>query len=90
MSIGATQAVDISYLSDTILVLGFFERDGDVRRCLAVAKKKRGGYDTTIREYTLGLGSVAVGDRPLTGYRNILVAKAVPAGATRGAGVSDG
>lgn len=90
MSIGEMQAVDISYLSDTVIALGSFERDGDIRRCLTVAKKKYGGCDSTIREYTVAPGSVAVGDRPLTGYRNLFVPMAVPDWAGYGEGKSRG
>jgi circadian clock protein KaiC len=85
MSIGQMQAVDISYLSDTIMVLGFYEAGGGLRRCLAASKKKHGWCDPSIREYALAPGSVTVGDRPLAGLRNLLVRNAVPGGGGDGA-----
>jgi circadian clock protein KaiC len=73
MSIGGQKAVDVSYLSDTILFLSFFEADGDLRRALAVVKKKQGTHLSTIHELSLVDGHIHVGSTPLAAYRNLMV-----------------
>src|SRR4051812_41752843 len=81
MSIGSMQSVDISYLSDTIIVLGFYEAEGGLRRCLAAVKKKHGWCDPAIREYSLTPGAVQVGAPPVGEVRgNFLVPPPLPAG----------
>ena len=78
MSIGTQDGADVSYLSDTIIVLGYFERAGDILRCLAVVKKKAGEHDTTIRELLLTPAGVQIGAEPLRQFRNLLVPNARP------------
>lgn len=69
--IGAMQTpVDISYLSDTVLMLRYFEAQGDVRRAISVVKKRSGEHETTIREFQLGSGGIQVGP-PLTDFRGV-------------------
>jgi circadian clock protein KaiC len=69
--VGAMQTpVDISYLSDTVLMLRYFEAQGDVRRAISVVKKRSGAHETTIREFQLGSGGIQVGP-PLTDFRGV-------------------
>jgi circadian clock protein KaiC len=44
-------SVDLTYLSDTVLLLRFFEAEGEIRRALSVMKKRTGEHETTIREF---------------------------------------
>ena len=62
--------LDISYLSDAVLMLRYFEADGVVRRALSVVKKRSGNHEHTIREFRLGSNGVSVGP-PLTGFEGI-------------------
>lgn len=62
--------VDISYLSDTVLMLRYFEAAGTVRRALSVVKKRGGQHEKTIREFRLGAHGVTVGP-PLTAFSGI-------------------
>ena len=62
--------LDISYLSDTVVMLRYFEADGVVRRALSVVKKRSGGHEYAIREFRLGDGGVQVGP-PLKQFRGI-------------------
>lgn len=62
--------VDISYLSDTVIMLRYFEAHGTVRRALSVVKKRPGQHEKTIREFRLGKGGLTVG-RPLTTFSGI-------------------
>jgi circadian clock protein KaiC len=62
--------LDISYLSDTVIVLRYFEAEGVVRRAVSVVKKRTGAHETTIREFQLAKGGVVVGP-PLRQFRGI-------------------
>jgi circadian clock protein KaiC len=62
--------VDISYLSDAVLMLRYFEYDGSVRRALSVVKKRSGDHEHTIREFSLSRQGIGVGP-PLRGFRGI-------------------
>lgn len=63
--------VDLTYLSDTVLLLRFFEAGGRLRRAISVMKKRTGGHEPTIREYALGTGGVRVGE-PLRRFSGVL------------------
>ena len=62
--------LDISYLSDAVLMLRYFEVNGTVRRALSVVKKRSGDHENTIREYRLTKGGIHLGP-PLIGFRGI-------------------
>ena len=63
--------VDLSYLSDAVIMLRYFEANGRVRRAMSVVKKRSGGHEDTIREFQLSSGGVKVGP-PLTQFSGIL------------------
>ncbi|MDB4941512.1 MAG: kaiC [Labilithrix sp.] len=65
MSVGSAPEVDVSYLSDTIVVFRSFEAIGEIRRCLAAVKKRQSGHDTSIRELLIGDGKVAISTEPM-------------------------
>ena len=62
--------LDISYLSDTVLMLRYFEADGTVRRALSVVKKRSGGHEHTIREFRLSSDGITLGP-PLKEFSGI-------------------
>jgi circadian clock protein KaiC len=62
--------LDISYLSDAVIMLRYFEYDGAVRRALSVVKKRSGRHEHTIREFRLSGNGVDVGP-PLKGFSGI-------------------
>ena len=62
--------LDISYLSDAVLMLRYFEYGGRVRRALSVVKKRSGNHEHTIREFRLGATGVSVGP-PLVNFTGI-------------------
>jgi circadian clock protein KaiC len=62
--------LDISYLSDAVLMLRYFEYGGTVRRALSVVKKRSGNHEHSIREYRLSPQGVSVGP-PLTNFSGI-------------------
>lgn len=71
--------LDISYLSDAVLMLRYFEYDGSVRRALSVVKKRTGRHEHSIREFRLSHGGVHLSP-PLTGFTGIFSGTPVYAG----------
>ena len=63
--------LDISYLSDAVVMLRYFEAEGRVRRAISVVKKRSGAHEDTIREFRLTGKGVKVGP-PLTEFQGIL------------------
>ena len=77
MSIGTQESVDVSYLSDSIVALTFFEASGELRRAIVVVKKKLGRHLTTIHELTMRDGVMRIEEPPLAGYGNLMVPRRV-------------
>src|SRR5580765_8298534 len=64
--------VDLSYLADTVVSLGFFEAVGEVKQAVAVIKKRSGHHEKTIREFKLETGKgIRVGE-PLKQFQGVL------------------
>jgi circadian clock protein KaiC len=62
--------LDISYLSDAVIMLRYFEHGGRVRRALSVVKKRSGDHEHTIREFQLTEHGIRVGP-PLIEFEGI-------------------
>jgi circadian clock protein KaiC len=62
--------LDISYLSDTVIMLRYFESQGEVRRAFSVVKKRSGSHEHAIREFRLAKGGLIVGP-PLKDFQRI-------------------
>ena len=62
--------IDISYLSDAVVMLRYFEHAGRVRRALSVVKKRSGDHEHTIREFKLTSHGITVGP-PLTEFSGV-------------------
>ncbi|TFI58117.1 circadian clock protein KaiC [Sphingomonas parva] len=70
--IGSMQSpVDLTYLSDAVILLRFFEARGEIRRALSMLKKRTGPHESTIRELMIDGGGIRVGSR-LEGFRGVL------------------
>ena len=68
----AEAPVDLSYLSDTVISLRYFEAHGEVRQAVAVIKKRSGRHERTIRELKLKPGKgLSIGE-PLRDFQGIL------------------
>lgn len=63
--------LDLSYLSDAVIMLRYFEYAGSVRRALSVVKKRSGNHEHTIREFKLTAPGLSVGP-PLAHFTGIL------------------
>jgi circadian clock protein KaiC len=74
--------LDISYLSDAVLMLRYFEAEGRVRRAISVVKKRSSAHEDAIREFRLTAEGVKVGP-PLTEFQGILSGVPVYQGGAR-------
>jgi circadian clock protein KaiC len=63
--------IDLSYLSDAVIMLRYFEAGGRVRRAISAVKKRSGTHEDTIREFQLTSGGLKVGP-PLREFSGIL------------------
>jgi circadian clock protein KaiC len=73
--------IDASYIADTVILLRHFEAEGEIRRCIAVLKKRHGEHEHTIREFKIASGGCQVG-QPLTKFRGVLTGNPVYTGRT--------
>lgn len=64
------QALDMSYLADTVLLLRHFEAQGALHHAISVVKKRHGHHEKTIRQLQFQSEGVTVG-KPLQEFRGI-------------------
>ncbi len=70
--VGSMQTpIDLSYLSDTVIMLRYFEAKGSVHQAISILKKRTGDHERTIREFRIGPGGLQLG-QPLTGFHGVL------------------
>lgn len=63
--------VDISYLSDTVILLRYFEATGSLRKLVSVVKQRVGQHEDTLRELKITPEGVQIGE-PLTSFRGVM------------------
>jgi circadian clock protein KaiC len=63
--------VDLSYLSDSTVLLRFFESNGRLRRALTVIKSRAAEHAQTIHELQLNRDGIGIG-APLEGFEGVL------------------
>lgn len=63
--------IDLSYLSDTIVLFRYFESRGNVLKAVSVAKSRTTDHQTSIREFRLTRGGVEIGE-PLRDFEGVL------------------
>jgi circadian clock protein KaiC len=63
--------VDLSYLSDSTVLLRFFESNGRLRRALTVIKSRAAQHAQTIHELQLNSNGIGIGE-PLEGFDGVL------------------
>ncbi|MFY9741400.1 MAG: ATPase domain-containing protein [Candidatus Sulfotelmatobacter sp.] len=64
-------AVDVSYLADNILLLRYFESQGELRQAISIVKRRSGNHEHTIRELRLTPGAIHIG-KPLHEFQGVL------------------
>jgi circadian clock protein KaiC len=63
--------VDVSYLADAVVLMRYFEAEGEVRQAISIVKKRGGAHERSIREFKMAEGQIQVGP-PLRNFRGIL------------------
>jgi circadian clock protein KaiC len=63
--------VDASYLADAVIILRYFEVQGEVRQAISVMKKRSGIHERTIRELRIDQRGLHV-SRPLHAFQGVL------------------
>jgi circadian clock protein KaiC len=63
--------LDLTYLSDAVLLLRFFEAGGRIRRSISAIKKRTGAHENTIRELFIDEHGLRLGE-PLEQFRGVL------------------
>ena len=68
----AETPVDLSYLSDSVIGLRYFEACGEVKQAIAMFKKRSGHHERTLREFKLRPGKgISIGE-PLREFQGVL------------------
>jgi circadian clock protein KaiC len=73
--------VDLSYLSDTIILYRYFEAQGNMLKAMSVAKSRTTPHEASIREFRLGQGGLQIGE-PLKDFEGVLTGLPTYRGAT--------
>ncbi|MGQ0524492.1 MAG: ATPase domain-containing protein, partial [Betaproteobacteria bacterium] len=63
--------IDASYLADSVVLLRYFEAEGEVRQAISVVKMRGGAHERTLREFSMKGSRISIGE-PLRGYRGVL------------------
>jgi circadian clock protein KaiC len=68
---GMTTSVDASYIADNVIMLRYFEAEGEVRQAISVFKKRGSSHERTIRRFQIQSTGIKVGP-VLKGFHGIL------------------
>jgi circadian clock protein KaiC len=66
-----SSAMDASYVADNVLMLRYFELDGEIRKAISVFKKRGSAHERTIRSLRLTGDGIEVG-KVLRGFHGLL------------------
>ena len=71
--VGEIQApIDLSFLADTIVLLRYFEAEGEVRKAISILKSRSGAHETAIREYRLRPNTGITVGPPIRSFQGVL------------------
>lgn len=68
---GGQPPLDVSYLTDVVVMFRHFESSGAIHTAVSVLKKRTGSHERTIRELRFSANGLAVGEA-LTEFRGVL------------------
>jgi circadian clock protein KaiC len=68
---GTSGDVDVSYLADSVLLLRYFEAQGQIKQAVSVFKKRTGAHERTLRELRISSTGISVGE-PLREFRGVM------------------
>ena len=63
--------VDVSYVSDSLVLMRFFEAGGEVRKSISVVKTRTTDHERTIREFRIDAGGIRIGE-PIVEFSGVL------------------
>ncbi len=63
--------LDVSYLSDTVVLLRYFEMKGEIRQVISVLKQRTGWHERSLRELSFTNHGITIGE-PLDMLRGVL------------------
>lgn len=63
--------LDVGFISDTVILMRYFEAEGQVRKAISVVKKRPGRHQSCIREFSLTSNGMTVGE-PLEDFQGVL------------------
>jgi len=63
--------MELSYLADSVVLLRYFEADGEVRKAVSVVKKRTGSHERVLREFLISSDGLRMG-RQLKGLDGLL------------------
>ena len=63
--------IDVSYLSDTVILLRYFEAEGKIRQMISVVKQRVGQHERSLRELRMSNEGVEIGE-PLKSFHGVL------------------
>ena len=63
--------MDVSYLADNVILLRYYEAEGEVKQAISVLKKRTGLHERTIRELEICSEGVRISE-PLRQFRGVL------------------
>jgi circadian clock protein KaiC len=63
--------VDVSYLADCVILMRYYEYQGEILKAISVVKKRSGQHEKTIRPLQLGSDGLVVG-KPLSEFHGVL------------------
>jgi circadian clock protein KaiC len=70
--VGSVQSeIDVSYLSDTVVLLRYYETEGEIRQLISVVKQRVGHHERTLRELRMSNQGIAIGE-PLSSFQGVL------------------
>src|SRR6266853_6160018 len=63
--------VDVSHLADNVILLRYFEAQGELKQAISVVKNRDNSHDRTIREFQITPTGIRIG-QPLRQFRGVL------------------
>ena len=63
--------VDVSHLADSLILLRYFEAQGELKQAIAVLKNRDSSHERTIREFQITPTGIRIG-QPLRQFRGVL------------------
>ncbi len=74
--------VDLSYLSDSILLFRYFEAEGRLLKAISVVKSRVTEHESSIRQFGLGRNGITIGE-PLSDFEGVLTGAPSYRGSTK-------